>query len=148
MTGGASLASTDSLQQEWSVADGLASAVVVNDEYEVMLERTDEADTTTPPAQETKSDAALSTQKSTKTFPRRRKTARQQAEEPAAVDVEEAGVGVVRREGDCLTWSEISMTVKAKGRKEKGLEKVILDSVYGKVTPGEVTAIMGTSGKC
>lgn len=47
------------------------------------------------------------------------------------------------REGNALIWRNVNMTLKGK----KGqTERKLLNSVWGEVPPGEITAIMGPSG--
>ena len=48
------------------------------------------------------------------------------------------------REGNALIWRNVSMTLKAKN--SKLTERKLLNSVWGEVPPGEITAIMGPSG--
>ena len=48
------------------------------------------------------------------------------------------------REGNALIWRNVSMTLKPKNKKQT--ERKLLNSVWGEVPPGEITAIMGPSG--
>ena len=48
------------------------------------------------------------------------------------------------REGNALIWRNVNMTLKAKNSKQP--ERKLLNSVWGEVPPGEITAIMGPSG--
>ncbi len=48
------------------------------------------------------------------------------------------------REGNALIWRNVNMTLKAKNGKQS--ERKLLNSVWGEVPPGEITAIMGPSG--
>jgi len=48
------------------------------------------------------------------------------------------------REGNALIWRNVNMTLKAKNSKQT--ERKLLNSVWGEVPPGEITAIMGPSG--
>lgn len=52
------------------------------------------------------------------------------------------------RLGRHLVWKDVQMTLKTKNNKKEDQEppKVILDSVWGEVPKGQVTAIMGPSG--
>ena len=51
------------------------------------------------------------------------------------------------REGNALIWRNVSMTLKPKsGKQTEGGGRKLLNSVWGEVPPGEITAIMGPSG--
>jgi len=60
----------------------------------------------------------------------------------SASTTEERRNPFAKREGNALIWSGVNMTLNTK----QG-EKKILHDVWGEIPPGEITAIMGPSGK-